>query len=131
MSNKMPNSIRTKILETAKSAGWLPELKENGGDIYEKLITIRRNKDIICVDKNAGISKNGELKNLKAIVHPLSFDPSKLNASAGVSEWINKLSKKNWHKHSGFRYFEHESEGEPAGKAYKLIDIDAFSYLIR
>lgn len=126
---KMPRSIYEQILALVKPLGWMVDVRD-GRDRYKKLVTLRRNGKVVCIDQDVGFSGQGDLKYLKVAVHPEHFDPE-LESLAGVSELINRNLKQNWFHHSGYQSFPHVGdEKEPAAMAYRVSGTKALQNLL-
>lgn len=128
---KMPGSTYQQIITAAKPFGWRVDMVD-GRDRYKKLVTLKKKEKVVCIDQDVGFSGQGELKYLKVAVHPEEFKPGLVDPVNGITELINRVSKKNWFHHSGYDSFLHVGGGqEPAAMAYRVSDINALERLLR
>ena len=127
---KMPESVRIEIVEIARKLGWCPVATSTGKDAYKKLLTLRKGDVTICIDRDIGFSRAGVMKQLKVVMHPKQFLPGLAKAGSTIREYINRDTKINWHKHSGYQQFDHSGEGEPAGMGYAVKDLVAMETLL-
>lgn len=130
MSNQfnMPTSVRAGIVEFASTLGFRPVEKSPGQDKYVKLITLKKPGMTVCIDKVTGFSEAGDLKWIKTILHPDHFRKDLTLQIPGVKERLT--AGKNWHRHSGFQDFVHDGQGQPAGMAYEVDQLDNLKRLL-
>jgi len=128
----MIESDRTTIIKIASEAGLNVDLKDDGQDIYNKLITLSDTKENkLYIDKVTGVSKNGEIQYLKIAVHPSVYKSEIEDNSIGIIPAINRITGKNQHSHSGYKGFPNTIDNnEPVGAAYKVKDLDALKVLL-
>ncbi|MCG7872373.1 MAG: hypothetical protein JAZ11_09770 [Candidatus Thiodiazotropha lotti] len=131
---KMPKILRERISGLARSLHWEEQLKSDGGDRYDKLVSLTHHKypSRVCIDKNAGITKSGVVKYFKVIVHPDYYQSDLESTMHGVRPAINRVTKENRHSHSGFRGFPtYEGNDEPCGKGYITEGEEALAWLLK
>lgn len=133
MPIKMPSILRQKIIEIARAHGFEPEARDNGNDLYDKLIILNsaRYPSQVKIDKVTGFTQSGELRYLKVAVHPDHYRPELENPLSGIRAAINRQTGKNRHSHSGYAGFPiMEGNDQPIGMAYHLDTLDALGNLL-
>ncbi len=129
----MPETVRLEIIRTASHHGFEAVIRDDGRDIYDKLITLTSEEypSRVMIDKITGISKNGDIRYLKVAVDPRRYRSALEDANVGITPAINAKSKQNRHSHSGYQGFPtEEGNNEPIAKAYKVMDLLALSCLL-
>jgi hypothetical protein len=131
---RMPESIREEVLARARATGFYPQLKPDGMDLYDKLITL---VNVNCpspvkVDKVIGFSKSGHLRYLKVAIHPAHYRSELEGLGGSILPAVNRITGENLHSHSGYRGFGFsDRNNEPVGKAYKVVDMMALEVLLK
>jgi hypothetical protein len=131
---KMPASVRDNVINAARKSGFIVNLKPDGFDVYDKVISFSMPgcQWPVYVDKVTGISKSGQVRCFKVAVHPEFYGENLESKDVGVTAWINQKTKKNLHSHSGYHKFPiFEGNTEPCGMAYKANDLNALDHLFR
>jgi|GEM_PF-413140 len=132
-NSKMPEPIRTKVINLAERLGWQVNRRANGEDLYDKLIGLTHAlyPSQVYIDKNVGVKKSGIVNYFKVIVHPDHYQQQREDLSNGIRAAINKKTKINRHSHSGFQGFRYYPENnEPCGMGYLAEDEAALGYLL-
>jgi ASCH domain len=130
----MKASTRSDIVTIAMESGFAVLAGANREDLFEKLITLSHLglRSRICLDKNTGISKSGEIGYLKVAMHPGEYRDDLESGLEGISAAINRKTGANLHSHSGYQGFPYgEANNEPVGKAYKVANLDALRHLFQ
>lgn len=131
----MSNQTRARIVDVAKSSGFLVQIKPDGGDVYHKnlLLKSRFYNSAVYIHKETGINKtSGDFSYLKVAVRPGAFREDLVNPALGIEDYINNASKQNRHHSSNYRDFPVGIPGkkEPYGKCYKVLTLDALTKLL-
>lgn len=130
----MSNALRSEIITLAGSLGWEVQHRSDGrGDLYDKLLSFTHHSfpSRLCIDKKNGITKAGEVKHFKVVVHPEHYQKDLEDVTEGIRPAINQRTKKNLHSHSGFKGFVYSEENkEPCGTGYQVMGMPSLGVLL-
>lgn len=90
--NRMNERTRNKVIEIARRAGFVVQLKPNGDDLYEKNMVFRHGgiKQTVYVRKDRGMDSDGDAKEYIVAIHPDFFRDEFSNSARGYARITNR-----------------------------------------
>lgn len=131
----LSTEVRQRIINAAKRAGFVVQLKGDGSDLYDKnlVLSSRFYDSPVFIHKETGINRaSSDFSYLKVAVKPVAFRETLVNPRIGIEDYIGLQSKENRHHSSNYCGFPDGFPGkkEPYGKCYKVRSLDALSSLL-
>jgi hypothetical protein len=131
----MSMQARQRIIDAAKRAGFLIQVKSDGSDLYDRNLVFESQSycSRVFIHKVTGVTKaSGDFTYLKVAVKPSAFREDLVSPRLGIEDFINQQSKANRHHSSNYQGFPADIPGkaEPYGKCYKVFSLDALSTLL-
>lgn len=133
MNKHISDQARQRIVDIAKDAGFDVQLKTDGSDVYDKVLMFKAPglNHYLFIHKDLIKETDGQLKDIKVVVHPDAFREHIIDTSRGIEEMINNKTGTNVFSHSNYRGFPfYPSNDQPCGKRYIARDFQALKILL-
>lgn len=134
MSRLISQSARQRIVDIAENAGYRVQLKQDGSDVYNKVLMFRAPglENYLYIHKDVGINKAGDSNYIVVAVHPGEFRSELVDSTHGIQERINTKTGKNLFAHSNYRGYPYTTVGtQPYAKCYRVEDHGALATLLK